>query len=76
MRNLVRKLDGVLIGAQIRLKNAMRNVLESEQGDTNFVSIGIVLVVVLLLATAFVTFGKSFKAKLADVFAKLLNLFK
>lgn len=75
MNDLVRKMDGFLIWGKMKAANMWHEVVEKEDGDTNFVSIGIVLVVVLLLAGAFVGFGDDFKAKLDDVFQGLLNLF-
>lgn len=75
MKNLVRKMDGMLIGAQLGARNLIQEVVRKEDGDTNFVSIGIVLVIVALIGGAFVTFGKNFNTSLSGKFSDILNLF-
>lgn len=75
MRELVRKMDGMLIGAQLKARSLIQEAVQKEDGDTNFVSIGIVLVIVALLGGAFVAFGNSFKTKVSDKFTEILNLF-
>lgn len=54
MRKLREKLDEKLLKAKLRALD----FLHSERGDTNFISIAIILVVVLVLAVVFIKFGK------------------
>ena len=71
MKKLVEKIEN----SMIRAKVAMMNFASEERGDTNFLSIAIILVVVLVLAVVFIGFGNRLlpmmKQKIADVFAVL-----
>lgn len=50
MKELMRKMDGLLIRAKLEA-NA---VLSEERGDTNFISIAIILVIMIGVAVAFI----------------------
>lgn len=52
MRKLAEKIQNALI----RAKLAMTRVVNEERGDTNFISIAIVLVIVLAVAMVFIAF--------------------
>ena len=53
MKKIMEKIEQALISA----KMAMTRFATEERGDTNFLSIAIVLVVVLALAVVFIAFG-------------------
>lgn len=71
MKKLANKIENSLI----RAKMAVKNLIAEERGDTNFLSIAIILVVVLVLAAVFISFGNRLlpmmKQKIADIFAIL-----
>lgn len=60
MKTLMEKFDALLL----KMVMAWNGFVEEERGDTNFLSIAIVLVVVLVLAVVFINFGKSLLPKL------------
>lgn len=49
MMEMVRKMDSMLIGAKIRVQK----FFENEEGDTNFISILVILGIALALAATF-----------------------
>lgn len=71
MKKLSKKIELALIGA----KNAANRFVTEERGDTNFISIAIVLVVVLALAVVFIAFGNKLlpmlKEKIEEIFSVL-----
>lgn len=71
MKKLSKKIELALIGA----KNAANRFVKEERGDTNFISIAIVLVVVLALAVVFIAFGNKLlpmlKEKIEEIFSVL-----
>lgn len=52
---MTEKLDGILTMVKIWLSSQIA-VLQEERGDTNFISILILLAIVIILATAFIGF--------------------
>lgn len=50
----------------IRMMQAINGFCDEERGDTNFLSIAIILVVVLALAVVFIGFGDTLTAGLED----------
>lgn len=46
-------LLGKTLLAQMKMKDYVKNLLENEEGDTNFVSIILIIVIVIGLATLF-----------------------
>ncbi len=46
-------LNGKLIGMQLRARRFLSQLAEEERGDTNFVSIILIIVIVIGIATAF-----------------------
>lgn len=69
MKSLVDMLNLAIIKMQI----AKNNFLSDERGDTNFISIAIILVVVIALAVVFITFGDDITEKLEEATSKLLD---
>ena len=51
------KLGEALIMMKIKASTMKTKVLKDESGDTNFISIAIIIAIVLVLAAAFFTFG-------------------
>ena len=59
MRNLKEKLNSLMIGLSVKamnLKEKTTEKLSEEDGDTNFLSIMIVLGIVLVVAVLFIAF--------------------
>lgn len=67
MKELMRKMDGLLIRAKLEA-NA---VLAEERGDTNFISIAIILVIMIGVAVAFI----AIKDQVMDVVSKKISSF-
>lgn len=59
--------------ASLKAKSETKRVLSEERGDTNFISIAIILVVVLALAVVFITFGKDLLPKLQGQVNNIIN---
>lgn len=68
MKNLVKKLNAKLLGA----KMAAENFVADQRGDTNFISIAIILVVVIVIAVVFITLSQKLGGKLNDAVSSLL----
>lgn len=58
MKDVWNKMDGLAIGLMLRGKRKFREIVEREDGDTNFISVAIILVIVLAIAGVFVKFKK------------------
>ena len=71
MKKLINKLKTSALKVQL----AVRDFVSSEAGDTNFLSIAIILVVVLGLAVVFITFGKDLLPKLQEAINNLFGAF-
>lgn len=69
MKKLVKKAQGLAL----RARYAVQDFLRGEQGDTNFISIAIVLVVVLLIAVVFIAFGQDILDRFNNSKNDLLN---
>lgn len=52
MKNLMHKMDWSIL----RTKQAVKHFLTEDRGDTNFISIAIILVVVIAVAIVFIAF--------------------
>lgn len=55
----------------IKAKMAMNDFLNDESGDTNFISIAIILVVVIVVAIIFIGFSQELGAALEDSIEEL-----
>ncbi len=69
MKKLINKLNSTLLAAKL----AARNFVSDERGDTNFVSIAIILVVVIVIAIVFITLGDKLGAALSTKVQELLD---
>ncbi|MCD7859354.1 MAG: hypothetical protein LUH51_04175, partial [Firmicutes bacterium] len=67
MRKLMNKLDAAILAAQL----AARKFVSDERGDTNFISIAIILVVVLAIAVVFIELGDTITTSLNERVTKL-----
>ena len=69
MKKLFIKLNSTLLAAKL----AARNFVSDERGDTNFVSIAIILIVVIVIAIVFITLGDELVAALSEEIQDLLD---
>lgn len=84
MKNFFKKLNykvnSALLSAELKTRKAVSDIVKNERGDTNFISIAIILVVVLVIAVVFIGFGNTFKDKLetktSDVLGALSETMK
>ncbi len=71
MKKIMNKIQLALL----RTKLNAESIINDQRGDTNFISIAIILVVVLAIAVVFIGFGKDIKTelegKIAELFGKL-----
>lgn len=63
---MTEKLDGILMMVKIWLSSQIA-VLQEERGDTNFISILILLAIVIILATAFIGFKDIIVGQVNDI---------
>lgn len=52
------KAKDVIMNTKDRISNSAKRIVKDEEGDTNFISIAIILVVVLVIAGVFIAFGQ------------------
>lgn len=69
MKKLFRKLNSTLWSAKL----AAKSFIADEHGDTNFVSIAIILVVVIVIAILFITLGQDLATKLGEKIRELME---
>lgn len=69
MKKIAEKFSNSLL----RAKLALDNFMSDERGDTNFISIAIILVVVIVIAIVFITFGQDLTEELEKT---INNLFR
>lgn len=69
MKKLFIKPNSTLLAAKL----AARNFVSDERGDTNFVSIAIILIVVIVIAIVFITLGDELVAALSEKIQDLLD---
>lgn len=72
MKKIKEKIEQALISAKL----AMTRFASEERGDTNFLSIAIILVVVLALAVVFIAFGDKVTGWVNDAIKDLENALK
>lgn len=72
MKKIKEKIEQALISAKL----AMTRFATEERGDTNFLSIAIILVVVLALAVVFIAFGDKVTGWVNDAIKDLENALK
>lgn len=72
MKNLMHKMDWSIL----RTKQAVKHFLTEDRGDTNFISIAIILVVVIVLAAVFISIGNRLEPKLTQAEIDLFDALK
>ena len=69
MKKLIDKMTLAYLRAQLAAKAALKD----ERGDTNFVSIAIILVVVIVIAILFITLGQDLADSLGTKIQELMD---
>lgn len=69
MRNLIKKMNR----SMLRAKMAAKTFLSEERGDTNFISIAIILVIVIVIAILFITLGQDLADSLGTKIEELME---
>ena len=69
----MKKLMNKLNNAMMQVKNKAAEFVSSERGDTNFISIAIILIVVIGIAIVFIQFGDQIVAKFQQAVNDLMN---
>ena len=55
---MMKKIDAMLLKLYLNVSNAVEEFKKSERGDTNFVSMLLIIGIVVVLAGLFLTLGK------------------
>lgn len=71
MKKLINKLKASMLRAQV----AATNFLTEERGDTNFISIAIILIVIIAIAVVFIVFRDQILGKLNEAISSLFDAF-
>ena len=69
----MKKIDSMLTNLYIKASCAWENFKESEQGDTNFVSMLIIIGIVVVLAGLFLTLGKGVMSAISRKVMDFIN---
>lgn len=69
MKTLINKMSMSLLNA----KMAAKRFVSEERGDTNFISIAIILVIVIVIAILFITLGQDMAEKLGTKIEELMS---
>lgn len=69
MKNLIEKMSM----SMLRAKLAAKTFLSEERGDTNFISIAIILVIVIVIAILFITLGQDMADSLETKIEELMD---
>ncbi len=72
----MRALDELAVKYYLKAMAAVDKYMSEERGDTNFISILIVLGIVVVLAGVFMTFGKDIKEAVETATSTFLSNFK
>ena len=72
MKALVNKMNRI----QMRAVSAFTKFMRSERGDTNFISIIIIVAIVIALASIFWTFAKGGMSQISSKFTQFLSSLK
>lgn len=72
----MRALDELAVKYYLKAMAAVDKYMSEERGDTNFISILIVLGIVVVLAGVFMTFGKDIKTAVETATSTFLANFK
>ena len=75
---MIRAIKQFFLALQLNLLSALQGTkarLAEERGDTNFISIAIVLVVILVIAGIFVTFGRQISTSFSNAIREFMEIF-
>ncbi|MDE5965226.1 MAG: hypothetical protein K2G89_00110 [Lachnospiraceae bacterium] len=67
------KMNELMITAYVKACNAWDNFTESERGDTNFISILIILGIVVAVATVFMGFKDQIVTKVSTAISNFIS---
>ena len=70
---MMKKINDLMLKMYTKATCAMYNLKNSERGDTNFVSILLIVAVVVVLAGLFLTFGREALNALQERVIKFIN---
>lgn len=77
MKNFFKKLNykvnSALLSAELKTRKAVSDIVKNERGDTNFISIAIILVIVLAVAISFIAFKDKLMPKFEEKTQELLG---
>ena len=69
----MKKINDMLITAKFKALNALDEFKESERGDTNFVSMLLIIGIVVVLAGLFLTLGKDVMTMITNKIKTFIN---
>lgn len=69
----MKKLNAMIIKLQMKANNAFNEFKNSERGDTNFVSMLLIMGIVVVLAGLFLTLGKDVMTTVTQKIQDFLN---
>lgn len=75
MRGKIQKLRSTIGCKALSLKNQMKEILQNEDGDTNFLSIIIILAIVLIVAVVFIGFKDKIVNLVNNEWQNFINAF-
>ncbi|MDD4095859.1 MAG: hypothetical protein PHP22_06425 [Oscillospiraceae bacterium] len=73
MKKRIQKIETAVHALSFRAKQGFRNLITSEEGDTNFISIIIVLIIVVGIAGILIAFREALKEKFDEVVGGFLD---
>lgn len=71
----MKRIKDKICDLEVKALCGLRSFLKDEQGDTNFISIALILIIVIAVGTVVVGFGTDVKNKLSEKTGTFLNLF-
>lgn len=69
----MRKMDEILIKLQVKACHVLEDFKNSERGDTNFISMLIIIGIVVVLAGLFLALGKSVMTSISQKVTTFIN---
>lgn len=72
----MQKLKNKLHELEFKIYSGLYNLMKKEDGDTNFISIAIVLVIVLAVAIIFIGFKDEIMGVVEDKMEEFMNIFE
>lgn len=70
------KLEKLYLSIRNIIENTIEDFVNEERGDTNFISIAIILAIVLVLAIAFIGFKDQIMGVVKEKIEQFMNTFK